>query len=803
MTTPDAICPCDGFVHPRPVANPPGRSAIAYRVGDFVAFRHAGLLAEPGEIALVPWRPTGDGDLAVQIVEWWAYLADILTFYNERAANESFLRTAALPESVHRLIRLLGYRPRPGIAASATLAALVTGRSSLTLPAGFAVQSKPGPGKQPQIFELEHDVAAGFPDAVSANPAPDGQLVSTVGGKSSVLLAGVVNTVVPGDRVLLLPRGWKGEATSWALVEVAAVATERDPRGQPATRVTFALSPGIAATATAAGYRLLRSESSAKPWQYSTTTGVAVKTSTVDLEAIVRQIQPGDPVLLEVTSGNGGSPSPALVSVETSRELIWFANGDAANPSKKSGDPPFPVVHTRLTFKPSISKAWTSRSATIRLRFDWRDAGQLVPTPPATLVAGPASTKIEAVDPAAFPSASGGVPILLEDADGHGAAVLASPGANPGELTIKQGPNPATALRAPLRALFNTLVVSRGATVAREVLGSGDASHPGQELMLAKSPLTYLQTADSTSGSGYASTLRIWVDGIEWHEVPSFYDQPGDARVFATREDENGFTHVQFGDGVEGSRLPTGAGNVVARYRHGSGADAPAAGSLTVVVRPQPGLRALRNPGAAGGGADPDPPDQIRRYAPDSVLTFGRAVSAYDCEVVAAGAPGVTRAASAWTWEAAQQRAMAVVWVGDDKAAEESAKTALAGASDPNRLALVKRATAIRAGVLLAVVVDADRDPAPVLAAVRAALSDPVAGLFAPTRMRIGRAVFESEVAAAVIAVPGVVAMHGLELRTHRAGSWQQEAGFRMDPGEGAYFTLADDDLHVLREGAP
>ena len=70
----------------------------------------------------------------------------------------------------------------------------------------------------------------------------------------------------------------------------------------------------------------------------------------------------------------------------------------------------------------------------------------------------------------------------------------------------------------------------------------------------------------------------------------------------------------------------------------------PPIGTLTTILRPQPGLSAIRNPVAPGGGADPDPPEQIRRYAPRSVLTFGRAVSGDDYETIAAQTPGVRRA---------------------------------------------------------------------------------------------------------------------------------------------------------------
>ncbi len=157
------ICPCGPPAFPLAISNPPGLAAIAYRVGDYTSFRRALLLPRSGETQLtrlvdsqvIPiWRPGTQGDLAAQMVEWWAYLCDILTFYNERIANEAYLRTADLPESVNRLIVLLGYRPRPGIGAIGTLAALATGTGPFTLPAGFQVQSKPGPGQQPQVFEL-------------------------------------------------------------------------------------------------------------------------------------------------------------------------------------------------------------------------------------------------------------------------------------------------------------------------------------------------------------------------------------------------------------------------------------------------------------------------------------------------------------------------------------------------------------------------------------------------------------------------------------------------------------------------
>ncbi len=123
-------CPCDTCVFPEVISNPPGLSTIQYRAGDFTGFRDQMLLSLPGEIELENWKPTSTTDLALQMIEWWAYLADILTFYNQRIANQDYLRTADLDASVNRLIRVLGYRPRPGIGATATLAALVSAKQS-------------------------------------------------------------------------------------------------------------------------------------------------------------------------------------------------------------------------------------------------------------------------------------------------------------------------------------------------------------------------------------------------------------------------------------------------------------------------------------------------------------------------------------------------------------------------------------------------------------------------------------------------------------------------------------------------
>jgi hypothetical protein len=146
LDTGASACPCGTVSFPLAICNPPGLPTLPYRIGDFVAFRHRLLQALPGETELVVWRPGAEGDLGMQMMEWWAYVADILTFYNERIANEAYLGTATLPESVNQLVQLLGYRPRPALGSRATLAALLSpsARLPVTLPQGCRCKASPG-----------------------------------------------------------------------------------------------------------------------------------------------------------------------------------------------------------------------------------------------------------------------------------------------------------------------------------------------------------------------------------------------------------------------------------------------------------------------------------------------------------------------------------------------------------------------------------------------------------------------------------------------------------------------------------
>lgn len=183
-------CGCCGSSSPADAAaetataieNPPGLPALAYRIGTQPTFLERMLRrlvsqtvvsdtgAELRPLATLTTRAADDP--AVALLDAWATTADVLTFYQERVANEGYLRTATERRSVLELARTIGYELNPGVAAgtelaftleSATVAPLTATSvvpASVSLAQGLRVQSVPGPGETAQTFETVETVEA-------------------------------------------------------------------------------------------------------------------------------------------------------------------------------------------------------------------------------------------------------------------------------------------------------------------------------------------------------------------------------------------------------------------------------------------------------------------------------------------------------------------------------------------------------------------------------------------------------------------------------------------------------------------
>lgn len=169
---------CEGIttLTPLPVMNRPALDTLAYRVGTHSTFletmkaRLSNMVLEPpaapeaeeaGRIAPLDKLTTREeSDPAIAILDAWATVADVLTFYQERIANEGYLRTATERRSILELSRLIGYELRPGVSASTYLAFTLEPDHEVEIPAGTRAQSRPGPGELPQPFETSEPLAA-------------------------------------------------------------------------------------------------------------------------------------------------------------------------------------------------------------------------------------------------------------------------------------------------------------------------------------------------------------------------------------------------------------------------------------------------------------------------------------------------------------------------------------------------------------------------------------------------------------------------------------------------------------------
>lgn len=159
-TDPTCGC-CEGVepVTPRVIYNRPGLSEIAARVGthaDFLTTMIARLTRHElsnGRRPLKRLTTRAPSDPTIALLDAWAVVADVLTFYQERIANEGYLATATERRSILELGRLVGYRLRPGVAASVYLAFTLENGYEVTIPAGTLARSLPAPDENAEPFE--------------------------------------------------------------------------------------------------------------------------------------------------------------------------------------------------------------------------------------------------------------------------------------------------------------------------------------------------------------------------------------------------------------------------------------------------------------------------------------------------------------------------------------------------------------------------------------------------------------------------------------------------------------------------
>ncbi|MFI6655747.1 putative baseplate assembly protein [Streptomyces sp. NPDC050523] len=236
-------CSCQGAcgghderLAPAPLYNPPGRTALDHRVGEYGSFLAALLdrLASPAYPALDGLTVRTTDDPAIGLLDAAAVLGDLLTFHSERIADESYVRTANEHRSLVLLGRLVGHRPRPGVAAATHLAYTLerdprAQTLQVVIPRGARTHSVPASADEESVtFETGRDLTARWDwnelEVRRRRPAlvtPD-----DLERRSEIFVEGTTNSLQTGDQLLFVFGEQAGGERK--LLPVAGVRIDRD-----------------------------------------------------------------------------------------------------------------------------------------------------------------------------------------------------------------------------------------------------------------------------------------------------------------------------------------------------------------------------------------------------------------------------------------------------------------------------------------------------------------------------------------------------------------------------------------------
>ncbi|MCT9078371.1 putative baseplate assembly protein [Streptomyces fulvoviolaceus] len=252
--TDECTCGCGGHderLAPTPVHNPPGRTALDYRVGEYGSFLAALLdrLASPAYPALDGLTVRTPDDPAIGLLDATAVLGDLLTFHSERIADEAYVRTANEHRSLVLLGRLVGHRPRPGVAAATHLAYTLerdprAEALPVQIPRGARSHSVPASADEQSLtFETSRDLTARWDwnELKVRRRRPSLVTPEDLERRSELFVEGTANSLATGDQLLFVFGEQAGGERK--LLLVAGVRVDRDdeitaitlPKSAPAT----------------------------------------------------------------------------------------------------------------------------------------------------------------------------------------------------------------------------------------------------------------------------------------------------------------------------------------------------------------------------------------------------------------------------------------------------------------------------------------------------------------------------------------------------------------------------------------
>lgn len=125
-----------------------------------------------------------ESDIALMLIENWAFIADTLSFKIDQIANEIFIDTVSQVDNAFRLALLVGFKPQPPIGASSLWSATINNLldTNLTIPAPVAIDINTNEGLK--TIEL-------FPADLNNNPIFNEPIIITAGSFLNTNVVGV------------------------------------------------------------------------------------------------------------------------------------------------------------------------------------------------------------------------------------------------------------------------------------------------------------------------------------------------------------------------------------------------------------------------------------------------------------------------------------------------------------------------------------------------------------------------------------------------------------------------------------
>ena len=374
------VCGCCEPVAEPVVSNPPGAPSIRYRIGthgsflarmlERIPFQSVPLDGGGASRPLAGLSTREPSDPAIAVLDAWAVIGDILTFYQERIANEGFLGTATERRSIHELASAIGYALKPGVAASTFLAFTIDPPApvppplpalpppvqhptptTIAVPIGSKVQSVPGPGQLPQTFETVEAIEA----RVAWNALRPRQLQRQqigVAAHDRLTLRGVAG-LAPCHRLFVETASANLNPGDWLVVRVAG--DNRDPSDPVSAKVTTGVAIVRVAAASPdhtqgrtrvtlrnAAHRAPRFEVPARPAGVVSSSAMPLTAATVRAAIVERSwderelaaqiaVQGWSPERLaaQITAILASAPAPASLWVQRKSASAFGANAPA------------------------------------------------------------------------------------------------------------------------------------------------------------------------------------------------------------------------------------------------------------------------------------------------------------------------------------------------------------------------------------------------------------------------------------------------------------------------------------------